>query len=229
MEEIAELKPKAMKTKAVKKDVKGKGRAVPLDSDLGEVQPLPPRRATRKAKATAIIESESDEPEPKEDVVEIKKGARRATSSKTRPAKKQRKKADDSEDDFGVGSDDEDVREDDEFDESAVVAKPSKKRPALNEVESKSMKREQKYKAVKVLMLSAKDSVSGLNLTEATHCIIMHPFHDNKEDYAIGAEKQGVARTLRNGQTKTVKIVRFVVERTVEQEMHDRRVDKLKD
>ncbi|KAJ3280728.1 DNA helicase rad5 [Rhizoclosmatium sp. JEL0117] len=229
IEEIAELKPKAVKVKPVKKDVKGKNRAVPLDLDLTEVQPLPPRRATRKAKATAIIGSESEEPEPKEDVAEIKKRARRATSSKARPAKKQRKKADDSEDDFGVGSDDGDVQEDDEFDESAVVSKTSKKRPVLNDVESKSVKREQKYKAVKVLMLSAKDSVSGLNLTEATHCIIMHPFHDNKEDYAIGAEKQGIARTLRNGQTKTVKIVRFVVERTVEQEMHDRRVDKLKD
>ncbi|KAI9349599.1 SNF2 family N-terminal domain-containing protein [Obelidium mucronatum] len=86
-----------------------------------------------------------------------------------------------------------------------------------------------KTKAVKVLMLSAKDSVSGLNLTEATHCIILHPFHDAKEEYAIGAEKQGVARTLRNGQTKTVKIVRFVVDHTVEQEMHERRVDKLRD
>ncbi|KAJ3399872.1 hypothetical protein HDU80_007487 [Chytriomyces hyalinus] len=75
----------------------------------------------------------------------------------------------------------------------------------------------------RVLILSAKDSVSGLNLTEATHCIILHPFHDIKEAHAVGAEKQGVARTLRNGQTKTVKIVRLVVENTIEQDMHDRR------
>ncbi|KAJ3103032.1 hypothetical protein HK100_004267 [Physocladia obscura] len=81
--------------------------------------------------------------------------------------------------------------------------------------------------AVKVLMLSAKDSVSGLNLIEATHCIILHPFHAEKEEYAIAAEKQGVARTLRNGQTKTVKIVRFVVEKTVEQEIHNSRIKKL--
>ncbi|ORY41687.1 hypothetical protein BCR33DRAFT_718822, partial [Rhizoclosmatium globosum] len=121
--------------------------------DLDEVQPLPPRRQrVKRSTAIAIIESESDEPEPKEDVGEIKKGARRATSSKARPAKKQRKKA-------------------------KILRRlrwqlgktSSKKRPALNEVESKSMKREQKYKAVKVLMLSAKDSVSGLNLTEGKH------------------------------------------------------------
>ncbi|KAJ3121352.1 hypothetical protein HK098_003766 [Nowakowskiella sp. JEL0407] len=63
--------------------------------------------------------------------------------------------------------------------------------------------------AVKVMILSAKDSVSGLNLTEASHCIILHPFYSEKEDYAIAAEKQGIARVLRNGQTKTVKIVRM--------------------
>ncbi|ORY41324.1 hypothetical protein BCR33DRAFT_344318 [Rhizoclosmatium globosum] len=82
-------------------------------------------------------------------------------------------------------------------------------------------------KPVKVLMLSAHDSVSGLNLTEATHCIILHPFHDRTEEYAVGAEKQGVARTLRNGQTKRVKIVRFIVENTVEEQMHNRRVNIL--
>ncbi|KAJ3113246.1 DNA helicase rad5 [Physocladia obscura] len=79
-------------------------------------------------------------------------------------------------------------------------------------------------KPVKVLMLSARDSVSGLNLTEASHCIVLHPFHSHIEAYAIASEKQGVARVLRNGQTKVVKIVRFYVENTVEAEMHANRV-----
>ncbi|KAJ3198803.1 DNA helicase rad5 [Entophlyctis luteolus] len=67
----------------------------------------------------------------------------------------------------------------------------------------------QQIEAVKVLMLSARDSVSGLNLTE---------------EHAVASEKQGVARLLRNGQTKTVKIVRFFVEGTIEAEMHQARV-----
>ncbi|KAI8614139.1 hypothetical protein BC830DRAFT_1169682 [Chytriomyces sp. MP71] len=46
---------------------------------------------------------------------------------------------------------------------------------------------------------------------------------DGPEAQAVGAEKQGVAGTMRIGQTKTVKIVRFVVKNTVEQEMHNRR------
>ncbi|KAJ3124743.1 DNA helicase rad5 [Nowakowskiella sp. JEL0407] len=77
--------------------------------------------------------------------------------------------------------------------------------------------------SVKVLILSAHDSVSGLNLTEASHCIILHPFHADNEEYAMAAELQGLARVLRHGQKKTVKIVRFVVQNTIEEEIHVRR------
>ncbi|KAJ3235991.1 hypothetical protein HDU81_011262 [Chytriomyces hyalinus] len=80
-------------------------------------------------------------------------------------------------------------------------------------------------KPVKVLMLSARDSVSGLNLTEASHCIILHPFVSEKEENAIASEQQGIARVLRKGQEKNVKIVRFYVEGTVEQAMHEARQD----
>ncbi|KAJ3243856.1 hypothetical protein HDU77_010246 [Chytriomyces hyalinus] len=79
-------------------------------------------------------------------------------------------------------------------------------------------------KPVKVLMLSARDSVSGLNLTEASHCIILHPFFSQNDEHAIASEKQGVARVLRKGQEKTVKIVRFYVENTVEQGIHETRM-----
>ncbi|KAI9335123.1 SNF2 family N-terminal domain-containing protein [Obelidium mucronatum] len=79
-------------------------------------------------------------------------------------------------------------------------------------------------KPVRVLMLSARDSVSGLNLTEASHCIVLHPFHSDIDEYAIASEKQGIARVLRNGQTKVVKIVRFYVENTVESRIHETRV-----
>ncbi|KAI8833805.1 SNF2 family N-terminal domain-containing protein [Chytriomyces cf. hyalinus JEL632] len=82
-------------------------------------------------------------------------------------------------------------------------------------------------KPVKVLMLSARDSVSGLNLIEASHCIILHPFVSEKEENAVASEQQGIARVLRKGQEKPVKIVRFYVERTVEQVMHEARVQAL--
>ncbi|KAJ3066951.1 hypothetical protein HDU99_003679 [Rhizoclosmatium hyalinum] len=231
-----EIKQETVNTNSVeteliplKKDVKGKGRAVPLDLESEDVQQLPPVMAVRKKRPATVFVSDSDDSEPEVGMTEEKNETHLATTSTARPGKKPRTKVNISEDDLSTVKLDPNAPND-EFEESSLDVKTvKKKRVTAKEVESKSMKRERKYKAVKVLMLSAKDSVSGLNLTEATHCIIMHPFHDNKEEYAIGAEKQGVARTLRNGQTKTVKIVRFVVERTVEQEMHDRRVDKLKD
>ncbi|TPX58464.1 hypothetical protein CcCBS67573_g09162 [Chytriomyces confervae] len=82
-------------------------------------------------------------------------------------------------------------------------------------------------KPVKVLMLSARDSVSGLNLTEASRCIILRPFVPRREENAIASEQQGIVRVLRKGQEKTVKIVRFYVEGTVEQGMHEARVQAL--
>ncbi|KAJ3065515.1 hypothetical protein HDU98_011124, partial [Podochytrium sp. JEL0797] len=116
-----------------------------------------------------------------------------------------------------------DVDDGDAEDEEYVESEAEPEEPK----DAKPVKKARKVKPVRVLIWSAKDSVSGLNLTEASHCIILHPFHDKKEDYAIGAEKQGIAGALRNGQTKTVKIVRFVVEETIEQEMHERRVGQL--
>ncbi|KAI8835253.1 SNF2 family N-terminal domain-containing protein [Chytriomyces cf. hyalinus JEL632] len=69
--------------------------------------------------------------------------------------------------------------------------------------------------------------VSGLNLTEAPHSIILHPFVSEKEENAVASEQQGIARVLRKGQEKTVKIVRFYVEGTVEQDIHEARVKAL--
>ncbi|KAI8828828.1 SNF2 family N-terminal domain-containing protein [Chytriomyces cf. hyalinus JEL632] len=115
-------------------------------------------------------------------------------------------------------------------DESVVVVEPvdlkgKGKRVAELETSSKPAKiaKCDAQKPVKVLMLSARDSVSGLNLTEASHCIILHPFYAANESHAVASEKQGVARVLRKGQDKTVKIVRFYVENTVEQALHEAR------
>ncbi|KAJ3061633.1 hypothetical protein HDU98_002438 [Podochytrium sp. JEL0797] len=116
---------------------------------------------------------------------------------------------------------------DEDADDVEAVAADVKGKRKARVVGAAAEEKSRKEKSARVLMLSAKDSVSGLNLTEATHCIILHPFHDSKEAHAIAAKKQGVARTLRNCQTKTVKIVRFVVENTNEQEMHERRVATL--
>ncbi|KAJ3032141.1 UNVERIFIED_CONTAM: DNA helicase rad5 [Siphonaria sp. JEL0065] len=211
-------------------------RAVEVEDD---VQEIIPRKRTRKpikkslcelsdtedvAATEVVVEKDTSDFEPEEDV----KGKRKAVYLAELPLAKRSKRGRAALRDLEEGdSEFESDGEGEEAEEKIVVAvKKDVKGKGKAVADSSSTIVKGKGKAVKVLMLSAKDSVSGLNLTEATHCIILHPFHDVKEDYAIGAEKQGVARTLRNGQTKTVKIVRFVVDHTVEQEMHDRRKDK---
>ncbi|EPZ30756.1 hypothetical protein ROZALSC1DRAFT_28836 [Rozella allomycis CSF55] len=71
----------------------------------------------------------------------------------------------------------------------------------------------------KVIMLSSEDSVSGLHLPEATHIFIVHPFWfgDGKDDQAIAAEKQGIARAYRMGLDHELQVYRFVTRNTIEE------------
>ncbi len=77
---------------------------------------------------------------------------------------------------------------------------------------SKAIREFQNSPDIRVIMLSAEDSVSGLNLVEATHIILLHPFYHGKnmEEEAIASEKQGIARAYRSGLTHPLKVVRLV-------------------
>ncbi|KNE59193.1 hypothetical protein AMAG_03517 [Allomyces macrogynus ATCC 38327] len=77
----------------------------------------------------------------------------------------------------------------------------------------------------KVLFLSAEDSVSGLQLIEANHVVIVHPFLGASEAMARAYEMQGCARAIRAGQTREVTVTRFVTRGTVEEELTARRSD----
>jgi SNF2 family DNA or RNA helicase len=81
--------------------------------------------------------------------------------------------------------------------------------------------RDFKSGGVPILILSSEDSVSGLNLTEASHVVIFHPFlidskgelnegdgeFDADTKMALSFEKQGIARAWRSGQLKQVEVV----------------------
>ncbi|KAJ3371529.1 hypothetical protein GGF31_003138 [Allomyces arbusculus] len=78
---------------------------------------------------------------------------------------------------------------------------------------------------MKILFLSAEDSVSGLQLTEANHVVIVHPFLGASEAMARAYELQGIARAVRAGQKREVTITRFVTRGTIEEELTARRSD----
>lgn len=79
-------------------------------------------------------------------------------------------------------------------------------------------------KDCRLIMLSSEDSVSGINLTEATHVILLHPFWtDQGEDVDRAYEKQGISRAYRFGLKHPLKVVRFATRGTVEEEITLRR------
>jgi len=53
-----------------------------------------------------------------------------------------------------------------------------------------------------VLVMSAEQSVAGINITTASHVIIFHPFCLGSDDESVAAEEQGIARACRLGQTR---------------------------
>lgn len=79
-------------------------------------------------------------------------------------------------------------------------------------------------KDVRLIMLSSEDSVSGINLTQATHVILLHPFWSNKgEEVDLAYEKQGISRAYRGGLSHHLKVVRFAVKDTIEETLTRRR------
>jgi len=74
---------------------------------------------------------------------------------------------------------------------------------------------------VRVIMLSMDKSAAGTNLIEATHIILFDPPGGSlSEAHAI--ERQAIGRAVRQGQNKSVTVLRFIVNNTIE---HDRFTD----
>jgi SNF2 family DNA or RNA helicase len=77
---------------------------------------------------------------------------------------------------------------------------------------------------IKVIMLSLRNAASGTNLIEATHVILMDPVTGSKKE-AQAIESQAIGRAHRQGQTKQITIVRFVVKNTIEHALYLRNND----
>jgi SNF2 family DNA or RNA helicase len=73
--------------------------------------------------------------------------------------------------------------------------------------------------AVKVVLLSLTKVASGMNLIEASHVIIMDP-HSGTREEAEAYETQAVGRAYRQGQTKDVTVIRFIIKDSVEHKIY---------
>lgn len=74
---------------------------------------------------------------------------------------------------------------------------------------------------IKVIMLSSESAASGTNLTKATQVILLDPVYGEYE-YRRNTEGQAIGRAHRLGQTNVVKVIRFVIQDTIEEEIYNK-------
>jgi SWI/SNF-related matrix-associated actin-dependent regulator of chromatin subfamily A3 len=70
-----------------------------------------------------------------------------------------------------------------------------------------------------VLLLSLEQDVSGMNLVNANHCLLVHPLFSDSTEEASRFETQAIGRICRQGQTKRCFIYRFVTKGTIEEDI----------
>lgn len=66
---------------------------------------------------------------------------------------------------------------------------------------------------IKILLISLKAGGVGLNLTSASHAFMMDPW------WSPGMEDQAIDRIHRIGQQNSVKVIRFIIDNSVEEKM----------
>ena len=76
---------------------------------------------------------------------------------------------------------------------------------------------------VRVVLLSSEKAASGLNLTEASHIILLDTLNNDKESSKI-IEDQAIGRSVRLGQTKNVHVQRFIMRDTIEHDYYLRNI-----
>ena len=77
---------------------------------------------------------------------------------------------------------------------------------------------------INVVLMSSDKSPSGLNLTEASHIILMDSLNTTKES-ALIIEQQAIGRAVRIGQTKHVNVTRFIMRNTIEHDYYIRNIE----
>ena len=80
-------------------------------------------------------------------------------------------------------------------------------------------------KDIQILMMSLHYAVSGTNLTEANHVIILDIF-DGTSDDIKKKESQAIGRVHRLGQKREITVVRFIMQDTLEEELYKKLINQ---
>jgi SNF2 family DNA or RNA helicase len=75
-----------------------------------------------------------------------------------------------------------------------------------------------------LILLSSKNSASGINLTIANKIIFLEPIYWNQE-YRKNVECQAIGRADRLGQSRSIDIHRFIIKDTIEQDIYNNCID----
>lgn len=73
----------------------------------------------------------------------------------------------------------------------------------------------------RIILLSMDKAASGLNLTEANQIVLLDTLNTDMNSSKI-IEEQAIGRCVRIGQTKNVKVKRFIMKDTIEEEFYNR-------
>lgn len=86
---------------------------------------------------------------------------------------------------------------------------------------NKAIQRFSNDSKVKAIMLSSSNAASGANLTKATQIIMIDPVYGTHK-FRKETEEQAIGRAHRLGQHKSLKVVRLIVQDTIEEEIYNK-------
>ena len=78
---------------------------------------------------------------------------------------------------------------------------------------------------IKVIMLSSDSTAAGTNLTKASQVIFIDPIYGDYT-HRKGQERQAIGRAHRLGQKANIKVVRFVIKDTIEEEIYKMNIEE---
>lgn len=87
----------------------------------------------------------------------------------------------------------------------------------------KAMREFNENNKTKVIMLSSDSAASGTNLTKAKQIILLDPVYGNYQ-HRKDTEQQAIGRSHRLGQTEPLKVIRFMIKDSIEEEIFNQNI-----